>query len=49
MWQSWVENAIAYFDHTHVFKALYLRTSVKGWVHTCCVEVSYIDTTTQRV
>ena len=33
MWQSGIENehySVAYFNRTRTFKALYLRTSVKG-------------------
>ena len=33
---------VAYFDHVAVFKALQCRTSVKGGVHTHCVDVSGI-------
>ena len=46
MWQSRIENehySVAYFDHTRTFTTLYLRTSVKGGAHTCCVEASHID------
>ena len=49
MWQSRVENehySVVYFDRTRAFTALYLRTSVKGGAHTCCVEASHIDATT---
>ena len=49
MWQSQVENerySVAYFDSTRAFTTLYLRTSVKGGAHTCCVEASHIDATT---
>ena len=49
MWQSRVENehySVAYFDRTRAFTTLYLRTSVKGGAHTCCVEASHIDATT---
>ena len=54
MWQSRVENnySVTYFNHTRAFKAVYLRTSVKGGARTGCVEASHIDamdTTTQCV
>ena len=41
MWQSRAEGehySIAYFDRVAAFKVLYLRTSVKGEAHMCCVE-----------
>ena len=46
LWQSWVENgnySLVYFDYITTSKVLYLRTSVKGGAHTCCVEASHID------
>ena len=49
MWQSRVENkhySVAYFDRTRALTTLYLRTSVKGGAHTCCVEASHIDAIT---
>ena len=52
MRQYRVENdhySVAYFDCTHVFKVLYLRTFVKGRAHMCYVEASHVDATTQRV
>ena len=52
MWQSQVENkhySVAYFNRTRAFKALYLRTSVKGGAHTCYIEASQIDATVQHV
>ena len=47
-----VENehySVAYSDRTLVFKALDLRTSVKGGAHTRYVEASHIDASTQRI
>ena len=49
MWRPWEDYFIAYLDRTHAFKALYLRTSVKGGAHTCCIEGSHIDATTQCI
>ena len=49
MWQSCVEiecYSVAYFDRVTTFKALYLRTSVKGGVQTCCVNAATIDAIT---
>ena len=51
-WQSRVKNkhySIVYFDHVTTFKVLYLKTSVKGGVHTRCVETSHIDATAQHI
>ena len=41
--------SIAYYAHTNSFKAIYLRTSVKGGAYTCCIETSHIDATTQHM
>ena len=52
MWQSRVEiehNSVAYFDHIAAFEALLRRTTVKGGVHTHCVNVASIDEFAQRV
>ena len=52
MWQSRVEiehYSVAYFDHIAAFEALLRRTSVKGGIHTCCVNVASIDEFAQRV
>ena len=52
VWQSRVEiehYSVAYFDRIAPFEALLRRTSVKGGVHTRCVNVASIDEFAQRV
>ena len=36
-------SSVAYFDHVTVFKAPYLRTSIKGRAQTRCVNAVTID------
>ena len=51
MWQSRVEieyYSVAYFDPVTVFKAPYLRTSVKGGAQTRCVIAACLSPTLNR-
>ena len=52
MWQSRVEiehYSVAYFARIAAFEALLRGTSVKGGIHTHCVNVASIDEFAQRV
>ena len=52
VWQSRVENehySVAYFDRIRVFKAPYLRTSVKGGAHMRYVVASICEASTQHI